>query len=58
MTSEKTLDQARKFAAMFNSRRAIGSPLRFIKVVVQGPTTGYCVCDLGFATSNGLTIIR
>lgn len=58
MTAEKTIDQARKLAANLNARRVTGAPLRFIKVVVHGPTTGYCVCDLGVATANGLTLVR
>jgi hypothetical protein len=57
-STARSLESAKKFAASLNGHRIVGSPLRFIAVVIHAETTGYHVVSLGFAESNGFAIIR
>lgn len=54
----RSLESARAFVATLLSVQASNLPLRFRPVIIDAETTGYHVCELGFATSNGFQIVR
>jgi hypothetical protein len=53
-----SLEYAKNFAESSNRRRPFNGPLREIVVVINAPTNGYLVCELGFAVSNGFKVVR
>lgn len=59
ISSEKeTLPEARDLCCRLTAHLVDGVPLRFRYAIVAGPTDGFCVCHLGFALANELTLIR
>jgi hypothetical protein len=57
-SKSRSLESAKEFAKYNNSRKPFNCPPREIAVVVNAPTNGYMVCELGFAVSNGFEIVR
>jgi hypothetical protein len=57
-SSPRSLTDAKAFASRINAARVAGSPLRFLAVVINAPTTGFHVAELGFATGNGFAVVR
>jgi hypothetical protein len=55
---EVSIESARESVRIFNMTMAPNLPIRFRLVIVHGPTTGFVVCELGFALSEGLSVIR
>ena len=57
-SKSRSFESAKDFAKSTNSRRPSNCPLREIAVVINAPTNGYLVCELGFAVSNGFEVVR
>ena len=57
-SAPRSLNSAKSFAAHLNAARVIGSPLRYVAVVVNAESEGYHVVSMGFAKSNELPIVK
>lgn len=57
-SAPRSLSAAKNFAANLNAARVIGSPLRYVAVVVNAENEGYHVVSMGFANSNELLIVK
>jgi hypothetical protein len=57
-SSPRNLNAAKSFAANLNASRVVGSPLRYVAVVVNAESEGYHVVSLGFANSNEMIIVK
>jgi hypothetical protein len=54
----RTLAAARAFRDQLLDRQAPGVPPRFWPAIIAAETTGYHVCELGFALANGFDVVR
>lgn len=57
-SNPRSLQVAKEFASILNRGLTKGTSPRHFAVVVAAPTQGFHVCTLGFATKNGLEVIR
>lgn len=57
-SQQPTLEAARGLRDRMNSHLVPTCPLRFHRVVIDAPESGYLVVDLGFATTNGFPVVR
>jgi hypothetical protein len=55
--TERTASEALEIWAMRTERQNLKTPLRYRPVIVAGPTEGYIVIELGYATANNLPTI-
>lgn len=58
LSSIMNLEAARAFAASRDSHAVSNLPLRFRSVIIAAETEGFRVCDLGFAVTEQMEIIR